>query len=406
MTNLNSKLDDISFPSGKNIKQCRQDSRRYKKKAGVPLSLSLGHILSLNGEYSSWQDFMIRAKNIFSTLTEKQTKTINLAQQTLFLSSYKSKMDNTLMNHWFKSLASDEYCCDIVIDVSGDTLKYAAIASSLQLHFPNREFNLLNMTNKNVDHQISYTNTFSSNENEIEKLLSASSHTLSAMLNGDSNDKMHVSEKKSLLRDRELFNLFSLIEREEGEGLSVSEMFSTKKTTLILLPSLFKKESLYFPYLAKNSDVARNAFFDILELIKKEQSLSGLPIRITLSGLDRGASIPCHLTKWLFDSNDVQTIAHCYYSGQSKDDWLCKAINFSEQSFLSIADNKEDVPSSLNALSSILTGMKIGKNGETPVLQLSKGSLVDAFGSVGVSSMPLLKKINAPTHKNGNKLKE
>ena len=393
MTNSINNLDDILLPSGKNIKQCRQDSKRHKKKTSTPMSLSLDHILVENGEYSSWQDFMIRAKSLFLMFSGKQTKAIDIAPQTLFLSSARSNMDNVLMNHWLKSLTDNENVCDIVIDVTGDTLKYATIASSLKEHFPERWFHLLNMTSVNEDHQLSCTNTFKKDKCQTEKLLRASTHTIDALIDTQDHGEMSSDEKNKLLSEPRRYSLFSLLEREAGEGFSAAEMFSTKNTTAVLFPSL-----------VKSSEIVYNAFFDFLELIKNEQSLSNIPVRITLSGLPRGTTLPSHLVEWLFNSDDVQIIAHCYYPSLQQDNWINDAINFSSQSFLSFADNEKDIPNTLKTLTSTLTGMNRNNKDVLPVLKLSKGILVEQGVKLGFSPMPLLKKIDAPRHKNGSKL--
>jgi hypothetical protein len=393
MTNSTNNLDDIPLPSGKNIKQCRQDSKRHKKKTSTPMSLSLDHILVQNGEYSSWQDFMIRAKSLFLMFSGKQTKAIDVAPQTLFLSSAGANMDNVLMNHWRKSLADNKSVCDIVIDVTGDSLKYATILSSLKKHFPERGFRLLNMMSVNEDNKLSYTNTFKKDKHQIEQLLGASKYTLDTMLSTQDSDEISNDEKIKLLSEPNRYNLFSFLEREAGDGFSLSEMFSTKNTTAVLFPSL-----------AKSSDIVYNIFFDLLELIKKEQSLSNIPVRITLSGLPRGTTIPPHLVEWLFNSDNVQIIAHCYYPSAQQDNWLNDAIGFSSQSFLSFADSEKDVPNTLKTLTSMLTGMNRNNNDLLPALELAKGCLIAPCVKLGFSPMPLLKKIDIPRHKNGSKL--
>jgi len=143
---------------------------------------------------------------------------------------------------------------------------------------------------------------------------------------------MSSDEKNKLLSEPKRYSLFSLLEREAGEGFYAAEMFSTKNTTAVLFPSL-----------VKSSEIVYNTFFDFLELLKNEQSLSNIPVRITLSGLPLGITIPSHLAEWLFNSDDVQIIAHCYYPSLQQDNWNNNAINFSSQSFLSFADDEKDV---------------------------------------------------------------
>jgi hypothetical protein len=393
MAHQKSELDNITLPSGRNVRQFRIDSKRHKKEYSSTLAASLKHVLRQNGEYSSWQEFIARAKSLFSTFSGGSSA-LNVAPQTLLLSGAQSNIDNVVMNHWLTSLIHESETVDIVIDVRGDTLKYPTIRSALSKNLPSRKFRLLNMTTKNEDDKLSYmyTNTFKRDPEQLETLLAASKCAMGRCPDGAASSE----EKIEYLSQPGGYNAFSLLEREEGEGFSVSEMFSPSSTTAII-----------FPALVQSSKIVEDALFDMLYLIKQNQSTSNSPVRITLSGIPRGVNIPQDLVEWLFNSDNVQAIVHCYYPSLQQNNWINYAIEHSSQSFLSFAEHTQDIPIAVKSLTSMLMQMKRNNNNKAlPALKLEKGSLVSSFMLLGLTPMPLDKNLTHPLHRNGDTLKK
>ena len=389
MTNKNDIIENIPSLKGRRVKQLRKDAKQRKKKLNISLQEALNLTVKEQGLGSTWQRLMTRSTELFGKLSGTPYEA-PLAKSTVFMGVTGANISRLVTDQWRRAAMNNSSVIDVFIDLHGDTLTYATVASQISMY---RNVSSLKLFSCYDDGKL-ISNLYASDPKTLRSLINAlfekqeDQYAGLAYLYGDEDVPKDVAER---IEHSKKQGLLMWLDKFSGDrGFKLDRALGFSDSTVFLLPPQNQCNEDYSSMLA-----------DILRLCQQAiyfDKDAPLPLRITITGLNGREEIPKELIHQLFTDPNIEIILGTEPNGMSE--WQDEAVQLAEQAYLSRVIDDVDIPKPFMCSSSRLKALPRAGD-STAVLMYRKGNLVDMDISLVCEPAFLRCEIAPPLHYNG-----